>query len=141
MKLTVTWVDYNPPELERMLPVAVTLLRELPGPDRPDYWLGKLENPVAWTKEGDHIVVDHIVVCARWQGTRIEPLARDLPINIAYVIDPSQIEDPSLNFAKTEFVAIGGANISEGSPITASPSLSEIKTGRIAPGFGLGKAD
>jgi hypothetical protein len=140
MNLTVTWVDYNPPELSERLPFTIKLLRQLPGPDRPDYWLGELGSPVAWTKDGHDLSIDHVVVCARWQGTSIEPLASDLPINIAYVTDPSQVEDQGVSFDKTEFVAIGGANVSDRDPVVM-PGSTQIQIGHIAPAFGVGKPD
>jgi len=138
MNLTLIWVDYI--SLEDRLPFTIKLLRQLPGPDRPDYWLGQLDTPVSWTKDGDELTIDHLVVCARWQGTRIEPLARDLPINIAYVTDPSQVEDGSVSFDKTVFVAIGGANVSVGDPVVV-PGPTQIQMGHIAPAFGFGRLD
>lgn len=140
MNLTVIWVDYNPRELEDRLPFTIKLLRQLPGPDRADYWLGKLDAPVSWTEDGHGLTIDHVVVCARWQGTSIEPLARELPINIAYVTDPSQVEDEGVSFDKTKFVAIGGANVSDGDPVV-TPGPTQIQMGQIAPAFGVGKPD
>ena len=46
MKLTITTVDYAPGELYDQTPIVVKLLRQLPGPDRPDYWLGETERPI-----------------------------------------------------------------------------------------------
>ena len=140
MNVTITSVDYNPPELGDRLPFTITLMRQLPGSDRPDYWLGKLDKAVSWTTEGHKRVIDYVVLCARWQGTKIQPLARDLPVNIAYVTDPSQIEAQRVSFDKAEFVAIGVANVSDGDPV-ATPPDSKIKAGRIARAFGVGKSD
>ena len=37
MKLTVTMVDYNPPDLNDQVPFSFALVRQIPGPDRPDW--------------------------------------------------------------------------------------------------------
>jgi len=42
MQLTVTSVDYAPDELYGQVPFVVNLLRQMPGSDRPDYWLGSV---------------------------------------------------------------------------------------------------
>ncbi len=87
MELTVTSVDYAPPELSEQVPFKIKLLRVLPGGDRPDYWLGELTEPLFWLKDHRRIHIDHVVVCARWQGTQIAPFVQHLPIGIAYVTD------------------------------------------------------
>jgi len=46
MELTITGVDYAPEELDEQTPLVVKLLREMPGDDRPDYWLGELKTPI-----------------------------------------------------------------------------------------------
>ncbi len=39
MRLAVTGVDHAPSELEDQTPFTIELIRQMPGPDRPDYWL------------------------------------------------------------------------------------------------------
>jgi hypothetical protein len=138
MQLTVTIVDYAPSELEKLVPpFQIRLLRLLPGPDRPDYWLGELEPPLIWESDNGRVEVTHLVVAARWEGTRIEPNVRDLPIAIAYVIDLSQIGDDTLDFAKCKYVAIGVAT--ETSSSHSAPNAPDtILAGRIAQAFGRG---
>ena len=41
MELLVEFVDYAPEELHEQVPLIIKLLREIPGDDRPDYWIGK----------------------------------------------------------------------------------------------------
>ena len=41
MQLTITSVDYAPEELDEQIPIVAELLRELPGDDRPNYWLAR----------------------------------------------------------------------------------------------------
>lgn len=106
MDLTVSTVDHAPGDLYDQIPFAVALLRELPGPDRPDYWLGELTAPLRWAAAPDGPVeVSHMVLTARWQGTSIGPGAKQLPVGIAYVTDQSLLEDDELDFAKCEYVA------------------------------------
>lgn len=139
MELTVTSVDYAPRELDEQVPFKAKLLRLLPGPDRPDYWLGEVSPPLFWIKNNHRIEVGYVIVCARWQGTQIEPRVRDLPIGIAYVTDPSQLADESVHFEKCEYVAIGLAHeISEDeSPPTPT---DKIQAGRIGKAFGRGNS-
>jgi hypothetical protein len=136
MKLTVTSVDYNPPELNEQVPFSFAIVRMLPGPDRPDYWLGKLDEPLRWIDDHNEHWVEYVAVSARWQATKIEPNMSNTPIGIAYVTDPSQIEEPNLSFDKYKYVAIGVANEVQG---TSSPTgLTSIISGRIAKTFEKG---
>jgi len=65
MELTVTSVDYAPPELDEQVPFKVRLLRLIPGPDRPDYWLGEVVQKLRWIKDNRQIEISHVIVCAR----------------------------------------------------------------------------
>jgi hypothetical protein len=109
MRIKVTSVDHNPPELDAQLPFTFRTVRALPGPKRDEHFLGKLDRPLIWAKAGEQVAVDHLVVWARWQDTRIQPGMIGLPIGIAYVVDPSQIGDARFDLGKCEYVAIGTA--------------------------------
>ena len=85
MQFTVSHVDHAPEELYDQIPFKVEMLRELPGPDRPDYWLGKLEKPIRWLNDNIERQITHVVLAARWEGTRIESGVENLPVGIAYV--------------------------------------------------------
>lgn len=137
MKLTITSVDYNPPELTDQVPFNLSIIRMLPGPDRPDYWLGKLDKPIRWISDKHEREVEYLTVCARWQGTQIEPNISDMPIGIAYVVDPTQVDDRAVDFEKCKYVAIGVASEVEGTEAPAG--LTGIIAGRIARAFGMGK--
>jgi hypothetical protein len=50
------------------------------------------------------------VLCARLVGQTINLAMRDLPVNIAYVIDDSQMGDPGVLFTKCYFAAVGFAS-------------------------------
>jgi hypothetical protein len=106
MHLTITGID-GPRELAEKTPLAIKLIREMPGPDRPDYWLGLLDSPINIGTENHERTVTHLIVSARWAATRIRSGARHLPLGIAYVTDASLLNDSSLDFAKCRYVAIG----------------------------------
>ncbi|WP_150050587.1 hypothetical protein [Methylomonas rhizoryzae] len=136
MELTITSVDYAPEELYDQVPIVVKLLREIPGEDRPDYWLGEAKNPIKWIHENHEKEIKHLVLAARWEGTRIEPNAKDLPVGIAYVTDQSLLNDSRLNFSKCSYVAIGISHeTSSGEPIEKN---NNILAGTIGKLFGVG---
>jgi hypothetical protein len=137
MELIVTGVDYAPAELDDQVPFEIKLIRILPGPDRLDYWLGQLASPLFWLRDNQRVSVDHLVIAARWQGTRVAPLIQNLAIGIAYVTDLTLLNDSTLDFSKCQYVAIGIAHETSGNPAPKKPSA--ILAGTIAPAFGLGK--
>ena len=136
MELHVTSVDYAPEELYDQVPLVFELLREIPGKDRPDYWIGKCKIPIRWIHENHEKQIHYVVVAARWEGTRIEPHAKKLPIGISYVLDETVLTDEALDFDKCVYVAIRLSHeTTEGSP----PKRFEgILAGRIGRFFGKG---
>jgi hypothetical protein len=138
MQITITTVDYAPGDLYDQVPFVAELLRELPGPDRPDYWVAELLQPLSWLKDNQTRSVAHIVVAARWAGTSIEAGVGNLPIGIAYVIDPSVLTDKQLDLQKCAYVAIGLASDTTHGRIP--PELGSTLAGNIAPSFGTGRA-
>jgi hypothetical protein len=109
--MTITSVDHAPEDLYEQVPLLVALTRQLPGLDRPDYWLGRLLHPVEWFVDGAEREVTHLVVATRWVGDRIAPGARHLPVNISYVTDESLLLDPTLELVKCAYVAIGVCDV------------------------------
>lgn len=136
MRLLVGSVDYAPEELHAQTPITVDLLRKIPGPDRPDYWLGKCERPVRWIDENVERTITHVVVAARWVGTAIEPRVENLPIGIAYVTNEAQLDAPTFDFQNARYVAIGTANEVEGG--NKPKPLLHVIAGNIARAFGVG---
>jgi hypothetical protein len=136
MQLAITSVDHAPEEFHAATPIQVKLLHRLPGPDRPDYWLGKVLVPFAYTTDTGTLVAAHFILAARWQGTQIESNAENLPVNIAVVTDDSQLTESCVNFAKSNFVAIGLANEVEGG--NSPEPLTKIMAGTIGRFFGTG---
>ena len=111
MQVTIKQVDYAPEELYGQLPIVVDRLRQMPGDDRSDYWLGELRVPLRWIFEGAERQVTHVVVGARWVGEVLQPGARDMPVSLAFVTDSSQLEDERLSTDKCRYVAIGVCNV------------------------------
>jgi hypothetical protein len=48
MKITIDSVDYAPDDLYDQVPIVAWLTRQVPGDDRPDYWLCELVRPISW---------------------------------------------------------------------------------------------
>src|SRR5262245_59317802 len=134
MQLTITGVDYVPEELYEQTQLVADLMRELPGPDRPDYWLAKLRTPVTWLDDNIERQITHVVVTARWVGTQIGPGVENLRVDIAYVTDDSQIADSVLDFSKCKYVAIGLASETGGH--RQPKKLEEVMAGAIGRAFG-----
>jgi hypothetical protein len=60
IQLTISDVDYCPEELDQQLPLVVDLIRQLPGNDRPDYWIAKARIPIRWIHENHEHLVGHL---------------------------------------------------------------------------------
>jgi hypothetical protein len=110
MKAVITSVDYAPEELDAQTPFMMDLLRQLPGTDRPDYWLAKLDKPLYWNDQGCRREIYYVILAARWVGTAIGKGMKDLPVGIAYVIDETVVTDAELNLAKCKYIAIGATS-------------------------------
>lgn len=99
--------DYEPVDLAPQLPREGTLLRRIPGPDSPDYWLAELDAPLAWNDNGSARSIKYLVVTARHQGQTIKVPVQRVITGIAYVVDESLLADETLSFNKCRYVAIG----------------------------------
>ena len=119
------------------VPLTVTMLREIPGPDRPDYWLGELKQPLAWVSESEgSFEISHVVLAAQWDNTAICEGATRLPVGIAYVTDVSLLDDERLDLDKIRYVATGVADDTsvDDRPFAASTS-AVVET--VARWFGI----
>lgn len=136
----ITRFEAAPDELAWQQPVQGELFRLMPGPDRPDYSVMLLEQPLRFypaegfdvsrvaaerlteDRQGRRMVEVHaLVLTARFVGQQLRAGMVDLPVNVAYVIDHSLVEDPSLDLAKIEYAAVG--YLSEGpAPDSSVPS-------------------
>jgi hypothetical protein len=119
--------------------LRVTLIRQIPGPDRPDYWLGALEKPFHWTgrSEPETHEIEYLVLATQWEETTVRPGVTRLPVGIAFVVDPSLLDDRELDLDKIRYVALGIADDPDAPP--PSGSWSTRVAGVIAGMFGKGE--
>ncbi len=110
MRFVITSVDHAPDELHEQTPIRGRILRPIPGPDRPDYHVAVLDQPLRWKNEGGEVSISHIILAARWVGGVLTPTMRHTPVNIAYVVDNAVLTDGALEFKKCAYVAIGVAD-------------------------------
>ena len=106
-RLRVTSVDSAPEDLYEQVPFTARLLRKVAGPDMPDYWLAELDKPLSWVDAGASRQVTHIVLGTRHEGQTITEDFTRLTVGLAYVTDPSALNDADLSLAKCRYVAIG----------------------------------
>lgn len=136
MRFTVTGID-GPKQLAELAPLATVPIRQIPGPDRPDYWIAALESPITIVIDNFDRRITHFILAARWNGTTIASGVTHLPVGIAYATNPSLLDDSTVDFGKCKYVAIGmGSDTSDGQP--ADP-LRNPMVGTIGRVFGLGK--
>jgi hypothetical protein len=136
MRVAIDNID-GPRQLAAKAPVLAQLLRQLPGPDRPDYWVAELDPPLTIVIDNHDREITHLVLAARWVGTAIGSGMTHLPVGIAYVTDSSVLTDQQLSFSKCQYVAIGTASEVSGDKPTGK--LRDVMAGHIAAAFGLGK--
>lgn len=110
MKVVVRSIDTGPTDLEHQVPFQATLLREMAGRDRPDYWLARLDKPLQWAQPEQDSEITHIILAARAVGDSISAGMRNTGVGIAYVMDMTLLQDERLDFAKCSYVAIGFAD-------------------------------
>jgi len=90
--------------------MKLLLLRQLPGPDRPDYWLAELETPLHLMIDETQRTVRFAIVSSRWVDRPIGPRVEQVPVNLALVFDESQLQEETVDFSKSKFSAIGTAD-------------------------------
>ncbi len=106
-RLRITSVDSAPEDLYGQVPFTAKLLRKVAGPDKPDYWLAELENPLSWIDAGALRQITHIVLASRYEGQTITEDFTRLIVGLAYVTDTSVLSDADLTFTKCRYVATG----------------------------------
>ena len=137
-KIVITSVDSAPADLLEQLPVHAELVRILPGSDRPDSSLAVAKKPIHFRTtvasleqagvdpraadpqmirvhdDGSaDLLVFGLVLCARVAGETINLAMKEFPVNIAYVIDNTQLRDAAVDFSKSYFAAIGFVSMDE----------------------------
>lgn len=112
-------------ELQRQLPVTAKLMRQIPGPDRPDYFVGRLDQPIKyhpvdgfdWGRSlpqfvaeddaGRFVWIYAIIVASLMAGTQLHAGMKGFPVRVAYVIDHTLGRDAKLDFAKCDYISYG----------------------------------
>jgi len=112
MKAEILSVDSGPEDLDPQVPFTAELVRQLPGQDRPDYWLGQLEHPLTFARNGRQHVVRWVILASRLRGQSIQPSAHRISIGLAYVLDEGQITLERVDMSKCLYVAVVDATIS-----------------------------
>ncbi len=111
MRATVQSVDYAPEDLYGQVPFSAELIRRLPGPDRDDYWLGRLERALSYSRAGRVREISHVVLVSRYEGETIHGRVGKVTVGISYVVDESQVDCPTMDLTKCLYVAIGEVKI------------------------------
>ncbi|HWH52670.1 MAG TPA: hypothetical protein VN651_14065 [Gemmatimonadaceae bacterium] len=110
MKAEIRRVE-GPEDLEAQAPFTLSLERQLPGPGRPDYWLARLDRPLAVSANGRAIRINWLVLAARFRSQTISPSAGEIAVGVAYVVDEAQLELETVDMSKCLYVAIADAYI------------------------------
>jgi hypothetical protein len=105
-------ITKGPKELTYQLPIKAEIQKQIPGKDRPDYYLAELEKPLFWVDEKQDIntEVTHLILCTKKKSQSIANDMKAVIVAIAYVIDEAVITEPVLDFKKCKYVATGTAN-------------------------------
>jgi hypothetical protein len=82
MRVAIDNID-GPSELAAKALVIAQLLRQCPGPDRPDYWIAALDPPFTIVIDNDDREITHLVLAARWVGTAIGSGMTLLPVDMS----------------------------------------------------------
>lgn len=114
-------LPYAIPELQSQLPVSGRLARQIPGPDRPDYFPVVLQEPLRfhpqpdfdWTRAqpelrgqddtGECLWIHAVIVCSLAMGTQLHRGMTHFPVQLALVIDNTVGRDETLAFEKCEY--------------------------------------
>ena len=68
MRVAIDNID-GPREFAAKTPVVAQLLRQIPGPDRPDYWVAALDRPFTIVIDNHDREITHLILAASWAGT------------------------------------------------------------------------
>ncbi len=114
--IEISEITKGPDELSYQLPVQAKVLKQIPGKDRPDYFLVELEKSVFWVDEQKDIntEINYLIICSKKKGQSISNEMKDVILAIAYVTDESVKTDSRLNFKKCEYVAVGKSTAKKG---------------------------
>ncbi|OXL17270.1 hypothetical protein [Psychrobacter sp. DAB_AL32B] len=96
-------IDTGPIELRERLPIEGMIFNKLEHDDGSEYYLATLKEPF----QSEERQITYIIIGARNLGQHVGPKMDGLPVNIAYVIDDSLLNQKNMDFNKGKFSAIG----------------------------------
>lgn len=104
--------DGNPPPQGASEPMRVTLVwRFSTSPDGSEYWLAEPVAPISYlTRDGEDITVTHVILGPGWVGQTFQA-GFEGRVNLAYVTDPSLVDQEAIEFSKADYVAFGHGSI------------------------------
>lgn len=111
-KIEITEVEKGPKELRLQLPVKAEAFKQLPGKDRSDYFLTRLDKPILWIEKEFKKEVELVVICAKFKGQSVSNDMNNITIAVAYVVDDTIENDAVLSFKKCKYVAVAKASAS-----------------------------
>lgn len=130
-RLRIDAIDVGPADLGPQLPAEARLLRQAPGPDRPDYFFAVLDEAIAYRTTLDALREQNvdpdaadpqlirinddgsvdlrifgIVFAARIAGEAPHAGMERFPVTLAYVIDNTAFRDEVVVFSKLVYAAV-----------------------------------
>jgi hypothetical protein len=110
--IEITSISKGPDELTYQLPISAKIIKQIPGKDRPDYFIAKLEKSIVWVNKSDseNKEISHIVLCSKKKNQDVSKDMKGVIIAIAYILHDSVLTDSKLNFKKCKYIAVGTAN-------------------------------
>lgn len=101
-RMEILRIDEGLFELEEKLPITISLLRQIPGENRDDYWIGELDKTLLYNDS----YINYVIVATYFTGTKMLIKENKKTISLAYVLDETVLNDDSLSFEKCKYVAI-----------------------------------
>lgn len=110
--IEITTISKGPDELSYQLPIQAKVVKQIPGKDRPDYYLAELEKSVFWIDEEKDIntEINHLIICTKKKSQAVSNEMKNVLLAIAYVLDESVTTAPKLDFRKCAYIADGNAS-------------------------------
>jgi hypothetical protein len=110
--IEISSISKGPKELTYQLPIAAKVIQQIPGKDRPDYFVAELEKSIFWVDEKKNIntEISYVVIASKKKSQSVESSMKDVILAIAYVTDESVLSDTTLSFKKCTYIADGVAS-------------------------------
>jgi hypothetical protein len=107
-KIEISEIEKGPKELELQLPIQAKALKLLPGKDRSDYVLVKLEHSVMWidAAKDERNEIEYLVLCSKFKGQSVDSSMKEMTVALAFVLDNSIIKDKKLDLKKCKYAAV-----------------------------------